>query len=97
MALTGLLAGRIIKIMPVEQDKYGRIVALVYADDTLANQAMVANGYAWVFPKYCTQLYCNKWNEDEIRARAACKGIWETQQIAPWDWREKKKKLKGRP
>lgn len=86
--LRSLLAGRQVSIEPMDTDRYGRIVAMVYADGLNINQALVANGWAWVFPKYCTQSFCEQWRQAEASAKASQKGLWkERSPTPPWEWR----------
>lgn len=86
--LRSLLAGRQVSIEPMDTDRYGRTVALVYADGLNVNEAMVSNGWAWVYPQYCTQSFCSKWIQAESIAKASKSGLWrEWAALPPWEWR----------
>ena len=90
--LGSLLAGREVSFERTDTDRYGRTVALVTADAIDVNRAMVANGWAWTFTRYCTQDFCEEWQRDEQEARDAKKGLWrDPEPVAPWDWRKRGK------
>jgi endonuclease YncB( thermonuclease family) len=65
-------------------DKYGRMLAICYADGLDLNAEMVRTGYAWAFVKYSV-AYANT----ETEARAAKSGVWQGKAEAPWDFRHK--------
>lgn len=90
-ALKQITTGRKISIKVLDRDRYGRLVALVFADGSNVNEAMVASGYAWVYPQYCKQSFCGEWKQDQSKAQANRKGIWqEGNPTPPWDWRKNK-------
>lgn len=67
-----------------DEDKYGRILAIVYLNDRDINQVMVANGYAWAYEHY-SDLYV----KDQQLAQSAKKGLWEEKDpIEPYKWRK---------
>lgn len=87
-ALRGLFAGRELTIRPITEDAYHRTVALVFAGGTDVSEAMIANGSAWVFTKYCAESFCERWRERERQASAAGLGLWrEATPMPPWAWR----------
>lgn len=86
--LRSLLAGRQVSIEQTDIDRYGRTVAIVYADGLNVNEAMLTNGWAWVYPKYCLQGFCEPWRQMESVARADKKGLWrDPAPTPPWAWR----------
>ena len=86
--LRSLLAGRQVSIEQTDTDRYGRAVAIVYADGLNVNEAMLTNGWAWVYPKYCLQGFCEQWRQMEAAARADKKGLWrDPAPTPPWVWR----------
>ena len=88
-----LLAGRKINIDAVDTDRYGRTVAIVYADGATVNEAMVANGLAWVFPKYCRKSFCSAWHAAENRAKTDQRGLWQDPApLPPWEWRRARRR-----
>jgi len=86
--LAKLINGKEITIERTATDRYGRTVALVYADDICVNPEMIRAGYAWVYPKYCNISACSQWKEYENQARLHRLGLWATGQAeAPWNYR----------
>ena len=89
--LASLIAGKMVDIGPVTEDRYGRTVAIVTDSETNVNQEMVRAGYAWVYRKYCDQAFCDFWLALEGEAKAGKLGLWqEPNAVPPWEWRRKK-------
>ncbi|AJD01452.1 thermonuclease family protein [Campylobacter lari] len=66
-----------------DEDKYGRILAIVYLNDKDINQVMVKNGFAWAYEHY-SDLYVNEQNY----AKENKKGLWADENpIEPYKWR----------
>jgi hypothetical protein len=69
------------------QDRYDRLVAVVYLGNENINGWMVQQGHAWAYRQYLSEEdYCN-W---EASARTARLGLWSlpaTTWHAPWEWR----------
>lgn len=63
-------------------DQYGRIVAVCEAGGIELNKAMVAQGWATAF-----QAYSQDYVADEIRAKTARLGIWDSEFMLPADFR----------
>lgn len=45
-----------VEVEPVTTDQYGRTVAFVRVGDTLVNEELIQQGFAWVFTRYCHKL-----------------------------------------
>lgn len=90
-ALVERLVPAEVALEPVEQDQYGRMVAVVYQDDENVNAWLVHQGHAWVYRQYARDpRYC----EAELAARGARRGVWArpaAEQRAPWEWRAVKR------
>ncbi|MDD2467154.1 MAG: thermonuclease family protein [Desulfobulbus sp.] len=87
-ALKSLITGRNITVENIDQDRYGRTVALVFADGASVNQAMVRAGYAWVYSQYCTLSFCSNWSQNQQSAQSAQLGLWkDAAPMPPWEWR----------
>jgi endonuclease YncB( thermonuclease family) len=90
-ALTHRLGTAEVALEPVEQDQYGRMIAVVYQGDTNVNTWLVREGHAWVYRQYARDArYC----EAEIAARSEKSGVWAlpiAEQKAPWEWRAVKR------
>ena len=85
------IGGEEITIKEVDQDQYGRTVAVIYdKNNKNINREMVEVGLAWVYRKY----YENpEWIQLEANAKAQKIGIWRKgTPIPPWEYREKAKK-----
>ncbi|MEX2480920.1 MAG: thermonuclease family protein [Gammaproteobacteria bacterium] len=67
-----------------ERDQYGRGIAICRRDGQDLNALMVESGMALAYRHY-TERYV----AEEDRARAAQRGVWETEFEAPWAWRRK--------
>ena len=92
-ALRQLIGGKVVDLIPVEQDKYDRLVAVVMLGERNVNLEMVARGNAWAFRQYLGEfrddpLYC----EWEAKARDQQLGLWRStggKRHAPWEWRHR--------
>lgn len=90
-ALRQLIRGKVVELIPVEQDKYDRLVAVVMLGERNVNLEMVARGNAWAFRRFLGEfdddpLYC----EWEAKARDQQLGLWRLpakERHAPWEWR----------
>ena len=60
------------------KDKYDRVLAWVFVDDYLLNDALVRNGYAEVAYVYKEYKYVDTLRNHEIIAKNAQLGIWNT-------------------
>ena len=67
-----------------DQDRYGRLVAMVTCNGVDANREQIRRGMAWVYTKYAT-------DPDlpgiEAEARDARRGLWAEDAVPPWEWR----------
>jgi endonuclease YncB( thermonuclease family) len=90
--LDELIYGKTVELEVQNLDRYSRYVSLVYFDNQLVNNLMVAEGYAWIYKTYCKQKdICQMFEKSEIQARKEKKGLWaDKSPIAPWDWRKPK-------
>jgi micrococcal nuclease len=78
-----------VRIEKVGLDGYGRTLAFVYADTICVNKQLIRMGLAWHYAEF---------NNDpelaqlEVDARNRKVGLWQqTEPVAPWDFRHKKK------
>jgi micrococcal nuclease len=90
--LDDLLYGKTVELEVKYIDMYSRYVSLVYIDNQLVNNLVIAEGYAWIYKTYCKQKdICQMFEKSEIQARKEKKGLWvDKSPIAPWDWRNPK-------
>lgn len=86
---SGMVYRKNITAIPMDMDKYGRTVALVYVDGKCLNEMLIENGYAWVYTKYCKDDSCKLWKLKEQVARNNNMGLWaDSNPIPPWDYRK---------
>lgn len=86
---SSMVFGKNVEVAVYDIDRYGRSVGVVHVDGTTVNEALLQNGYAWLYSKYCDQSFCRNWKTIEIQAAAKNLGLWaEKDQVPPWDWRK---------
>lgn len=86
-----LVAGKVVDIDPVDQDRYGRTVGLVTVDGRILNEELIKKGFAWVYRQYCKRGECREWLMFESQAKAAKIGLWaDPAPIPPWEWRRRR-------
>jgi micrococcal nuclease len=89
-ALSKLVFGKAVAVEPIEQDRYDRLVARLWLDETDVNAELVKQGAAWVYRRYADDAaYCAY----EKGARDLRRGLWALpvqQRPAPWEWRRRK-------
>ncbi|WP_034671127.1 thermonuclease family protein [Epilithonimonas caeni] len=90
-ALSDLCFGQIVSIHAEKYDRYKRLIAVVTNDKGQnVNQQMLKLGMAWHYKKYSKDA---DYAMLETEARKNRVGLWQDKNpIAPWLWREKKKK-----
>ena len=88
-ALSDKVFGRVVDVVEVDRDRYGRVVGRIYLSSRDINRELVAEGHAWVYRKYMRD---ETLLADEAAARDAGLGLWllpEAQRVPPWEWRRK--------
>ena len=68
------------------KDRYGRLIADCFVDGYNVNARLVYEGLALAYRKYSKQYV-----PEEDKARAAKRGMWAGEFVAPWDRREGKR------
>ena len=81
-ALAGRIGGRPVACEERDRDVYGRVVAVCTVAGLDLNEWMVAEGWAFAYRRYSGDYV-----GAESRARAARRGIWRGEVVAPWEWR----------
>jgi endonuclease YncB( thermonuclease family) len=67
-------------------DRWKRIIADVYVNDTFINYQMVRNGYAWHFKKYSKNKTLARAEEEAKKEQI---GLWKLNEpVAPWKYRK---------
>lgn len=96
-ALAALAFNKTVKVEFTDKDRYGRLISIISVDGKEINSEMIRRGHAWVY-----EAYAEGEREEAllILQRAAVRkkaGLWalqEDQRIAPWTWREQKRRAK---
>jgi micrococcal nuclease len=86
--VSDLVFGKQVRVVKMDIDRYDRVVGMVYVGDVNVNEALVKNGLAWVYQRYCKISICSSWLALEAQARAAKTGLWShPNPVAPWEYR----------
>ena len=96
-ALSARVFGKQVKVNEVAEDRYGRTVGEVYADDVCVGCELVREGHAWVYRSFTDDRVLF---DLEAQARAAGRGLWslpESQRTPPWEWRESRRRSAKTP
>ena len=81
--------GKTVEVVPVEKDRYERLVAKIYIDGKYLNQMIVAEGFAWWYKRYAPKD--DDLQKAENDARSSKKGLWShPNPIPPWKFRRQK-------
>lgn len=86
-ALSALVFSKTVSVQQTDTDRYGRVVARVFADGEDVNRKMVEQGAAWAYTQYLTD---ETLIATEARAKRERAGLWSmsgAQTVAPWEWR----------
>ncbi|MEO6079707.1 MAG: thermonuclease family protein [Steroidobacteraceae bacterium] len=85
--LTSQLLDQQVLLQPVSQDRYERMVAVVYLQDRNINRALVQVGHAWAYRRYMRRSDREQCSL-EARARRERAGLWAAATVhAPWEYR----------
>jgi endonuclease YncB( thermonuclease family) len=84
-ALRQLVLREEVALEVMSQDRYERLVAVVYLGEHDVNRWMVEQGHAWAYRRYLEDpAYCGL----EHQAREGNRGLWRSEKpVAPWEWR----------
>ena len=89
---SGMVYAKTVEVETKDTDRHGRSVALIYVDGKSLNEALVKNGYAWVYRKYCKESFCEDWLNLEVVAKYKKIGLWsEPNPIQPWEFRRNRR------
>ena len=87
-ALTRMIDGQQTLCWKVENDRYGRMVAVCLTGEKYINAEMVTNGHAVAYTKYSKAFV-----PLEAIAREKRLGLWRGEFNYPWDWRATRSSL----
>ncbi|MFN3689183.1 thermonuclease family protein [Salinarimonas sp.] len=80
--LAALADGREVACRTIERDRFGRVVARCAVDGVDLGATLVEEGLAFAYRSFSLDYVAH-----EERARAARRGIFDGDNMAPWDWR----------
>ena len=85
-----LIFGQYVNVETSKKDRYGRTIGIVtLANNTILNEVILKNGYAWHYLEYDTNPL---WTQMEFNSKTARIGLWaDNNPTAPWIWRKMKK------
>lgn len=87
------ISGKKVQVIPIERDKYKRLVAIVVLGDETINYELLRHGLAWYYPKYCKKRICSSWKKESKAAKKKKKNIWsDPSPVSPWKWKYYKHK-----
>ena len=87
--LADLILGKTVTVVYDKNDRYGRMLGIIFMDDLEVNLEMVATGNAWHYRQFDkTIAYCDA----ERMAREKELGLWANPSpICPQEWRRRRK------
>ncbi len=95
-SLSEMAFGKEVEIRKISVDKYGRIVAEVYAGDVNLNVEQLRRGFAWYYRKYKNEINARsqlEYEDSENYAREKRLGLWQLEKpIPPWEFRKQRRK-----
>jgi endonuclease YncB( thermonuclease family) len=84
-----LVLNKTVAVQPVDEDRYGLIVAWVFFEEINLSKALLRAGLAWHYRPYSDDSLLTAL---EAEAREAKKGLWsDSFPVPPWVWRKWKK------
>lgn len=83
--LARLVKGKVVRLEPHGEDRYGRLLAVVVVGSVRCNESLLRAGLAWWYRKYSPseRIYEGL----ERVARAGRVGLWGAPHVAPWEFR----------
>jgi micrococcal nuclease len=85
----GMVFRKMVRIEPVDRDRYGRTVAWVYVDGKNLCEELVRVGLAWHYKKYSSD---KSLSDMEFLARRNRVGLWsDPHAMPPWEYRRRKR------
>lgn len=88
--LLALIGNKNVTIISSKSDRYSRLLGKVVIDNQDINLQMVVDGYAWWYKAYQGEqspIDRFTYQQAEMEARKAGKGLWAGNPMAPWDFR----------
>ena len=84
-----MIYGKKVKVTIMDIDRHGRLVAILFLDQSDINSEMVKAGYAWAYREYLHEPYASEYIDAENEARARKLGLWQqANPQPPWEFRK---------
>ncbi len=86
-----MVFGKQARIDPIDEDRYGRVVAWVWIGDVSLNRELIRQGLAWYYRRYAPTAFDLFRLETEAKAKGI--GLWSLPKpTPPWEFRKAKHK-----
>jgi endonuclease YncB( thermonuclease family) len=86
--LSDMVSGKIVEVVEVGRDLYGRTIGKVYVGGEYVNAMMVWAGMAWHYCQYASRD--KELKEAQRSAQSLKYGLWaDPSPVSPWDFRKK--------
>jgi len=96
--LSGTVAGKFVVVEYEKRDRYERILGKVLLSGEDMNLEQIRTGLAWHYKKYQGEQALAdrvKYSDAELEARRVRRGLWQdANPVAPWDYRQARRKQK---
>ncbi len=88
--LSDLVLNEYVMLETIQPDRYGRITARLLKDRQDINLQQIRDGYAWYYRQDdgLTDSQKITYEKAQQRAQSETLGLWESEAIPPWDFRE---------
>ncbi len=88
--LSDLVLNEYVMLETIQPDRYGRITARLLKDRQDINLQQIRDGYAWYYRQDdgLTDSQKITYEKAQERAQSETLGLWESEAIPPWDFRE---------
>jgi endonuclease YncB( thermonuclease family) len=93
--VSDMVFGKQVEVLKTDDDKYGRVVAIVHVNGVCVNEELLKQGLAWHYKQYDKS---ERYAQLENKARSEKRGLWaENNPVAPWDFRGGKGTQRTKP
>lgn len=88
--LNKMIFNKIVEVEVKNKDRYGRLVGVIYFNNTNINLHMIETGNAWWYKQYAKNEI--EYKKAEERAKERKVGLWNGSNfISPWEYRKNKR------
>lgn len=81
-----------LQVIDKGRDRYNRLLVILYDEsaspERSINEELVANGFSWVYKRFCNEWFCDNWLKAQELARKKKSGLWvSSKPVPPWQSR----------